>query len=714
MMRRILPYFFLLATLAPARAEEGMWLPLLLKQLNEGDMRTRGLKLSAEDIYAINKSSLKDAVVLFNGGCTGEIIGREGLLLTNHHCGYGQIQNHSRVGRNLLDDGFWAMSKAEELQNPGTTAAILQRMEDVTSSVQAELAKLPAAQQAQALPGIYAQLSKAAVEGTHYQAQIKPLFYGSQHYIFVYEVFKDVRLVGAPPSGIGKFGGDTDNWVWPRHTGDFSLFRIYTGPDGKPAEPSLNNIAYTPKRFFKLNLTGLKEGDFTMVMGFPGRTQEYLTSHGIRNIATYSNPYKIALRTKRLAIIDKYSKENEAVRIQYAAKQASMANYWKKWQGESRGLKRLNTYENKKAEEARLTAWMRADPARLAKYGRVLPHLDTVYQTLDRYSLATEYFREAALGAEVLGIAAGLEPVYDALSKPDSPDKAAKVEEALKNYEKGLEGFYKNFYGPLDQEWAQVCLAAYKADIPADLQPERIRSTATDKLVADLYAKTRLTSLSGAQALVADIRKKGLKPLMADEAFALEHLCRQTFNEKHLPYYQAAQAEIEPALRLLTEARRESEPARKFYPDANLTLRVTYGPVGGYKPMDGVRYDAFTYIDGVIEKRDTTVEEFNAPKRLVELWQKKDYGRYADKSGRLPLAFAAANHTTGGNSGSPVIDGQGRLIGTNFDRCWEGTMSDLDYDPDQCRNIAVDIRYTLWVVDKFAGAGYLLKEMELE
>ncbi len=720
-MRRILVLAWALSVGLAAHADEGMWLPLLLKQLNEADMQARGLKLSAEDIYAINKSSLKDAVVLFNGGCTGEIIGREGLLLTNHHCGYGQIQSHSKVGRNLLDDGFWAMSKQEELINPGTTAAILVRMEDVTEAVNQAIgnATTEAARQ-QAVQAAYASLNKKATEGTGYTSLIRPMFYGSQHYLFVYEVFKDVRLVGAPPSGIGKFGGDTDNWVWPRHTGDFSLFRIYTSPDGKPAEPAAANVPYQPKRFFKLNLQGIQPGDFTMVMGFPGRTQEYLTSHGIRNVATYNNPYKIALRRKRLDIIDKYSRESEAVRIQYAAKQASLANYWKKWMGESRGLRRLNTYEAKRAEEARLTAWMNADPAR-AKYRAVLPMLDTLYANkLDRYILPIEYYREAAQGTEVIGLATGLEPVYEALLARDAAPKdqqaaaKQKADEALKGFEDGLAGFYKNFYAPLDREWAQVCLEAYKKDLPADLQPERVRNTPTEALVQTLFTKTRLTSEAGARALVADIRKKGRKALEADAAFDLSHALRTTYLQKHVPPYQAAMLALEPALRLFTEARRQAEPARKFYPDANLTLRVTYGPVAGYKPMDGVRYEPFTYLDGVIEKRDTTVEEFNAPRRMVDLFNKRDYGRYADRTGRLPLAFAAANHTTGGNSGSPVIDGQGRLIGTNFDRCWEGTMSDLDYDPDQCRNIAVDIRYTLWVVDKFAGAGYLLKEMELE
>jgi len=713
-MKHFFTLLLLFSLFAPVRAEEGMWLPMLIKQMIEGDMRAKGLKLTADDIYNINKSSLKDAVVLFNGGCTGEIIGREGLLLTNHHCGYGQIQSHSKVGRNYLDDGFWAMSKAEELQNPGTTAAILVRMEDVTAGVMTSKNALPLAEKEAALPSIYAAITKKATEGTQYQAQIKPAFYGAQYYLYVYEVFKDVRLVGAPPSGIGKFGGDTDNWMWPRHTGDFSLFRIYTGPDGKPAEPAATNIPYTPKRFFSLNITGLKEGDFTMVMGFPGRTQEYVTSHGIRNIATFSNPYKIALRGKRLAIIDKYSRENEAVRIQYSAKQASMANYWKKWMGESRGLKRLRTYENKKAEEARLTAWMKGNVAR-ARYLNVLPQLDTLYANrLDTYILPVEYFREAAQGTEIVAIAMGLEPIYELLAKPDAGDRAQKVDEALKSYEKGLEGFYKNFYAPLDKEWALVSLTAYKKDLPPALQPEKVRNTPAEKLTEDLFAKSRMASLDGAKSLLADIRTKGMDALIADEAFALAHTFRETYLTKHLPPYQRALAGVEPALALLMQARREAEPTRKFYPDANLTLRLTYGKVAGYEPQDGVVYKPFTYVEGVLEKRDTTVEEFNAPRRLVELVNKKEYGRYADAKGRLPLAFAASNHTTGGNSGSPVIDGMGRLVGTNFDRCWEGTMSDLDYDADQCRNISVDIRYTLWVIDKFAGAGYLLKEMKLE
>ncbi len=701
-----------------ARADEGMWLPMMLKQMNEADMRARGMRLTAEQIYSVNNGSLKDAIVSFGGFCTGEVISREGLILTNHHCGYGQIQNHSAVGRNYLRDGFWAMNKGQELQNPGLTASFVVRMEDVTKPVLDAIAAAGVKTETErenAVKAATKTLIENAVKGTGYDAYVRPFFYGNEYYMFVMETFKDVRLVGAPPDGIGRFGGDTDNWMWPRHTGDFSLFRIYTAPDGTPAEYNAINVPMKPRKFLKLNLKGPKMGDFTMVMGFPGTTKEYLPSYGIENIARYTNPYKIRLRSKRLKVMDKFMKQSEQVSIQYSAKYSSIANYWKKWLGESRGLDRLDVEDKKREQEVALTAWMNADPQRKQKYGHVLPNLEKAYKELNASTLPVEYYREAVLANEILSMASGLDAVQTALDEQKDPKPAIDA------FEKKIPGFYKDYNQELDMALAQVCWDAILTDLDMLQLPKEY---AADKnafgsgihnmeFLDRMYKKSRLTTEHGAKALVADLRQDPGKTLNLEPAYQQVRIYLTDLRKRHQPRYVAALNEIDKNMRELVAAQREMQPTRKFYPDANSTLRVAYGQVQPYKPADATIYEPFTYLEGYMEKRDSTVEEFAAPRRLVELYHKKDFGNYATKDNRLPVAFIATNHTTGGNSGSPVINGDGELIGTNFDRCWEGTMSDLAYDPKLCRNIALDIRFTLWTIDKFGGAGWLLNEMEL-
>lgn len=705
-----------------ATADEGMWLPLFLKSLNYSDMQARGLRLTPEQIYSINEGSLKDAVVLFGGGCTGEIISREGLVLTNHHCGFGQIQSHSSVGNNLLEDGYWAKNRAEELKNPGLEVGFVIRMEDVTKPMMEALAKGSTRneQEREAIVRKTSQdMANAATKGTHYQAFVRPFFYGNEYYMFVMENYRDVRLVGAPPSGIGKFGGDTDNWVWPRHTGDFSLFRVYSGPDGKPADYSANNIPLKPRRHLKLNLRGTQPGDFTMVMGFPGRTQEYLPSYGIITIAQYSNPYKIDVRTRRLAVLERYMKADEATRIQYAAKQSSIANAWKKWQGEQRGLDRLNTIADKQKEEATLTTWIAADAERTRKYGSTLPDLKKAYSRLQNVILPMEFYREAVTATEILAMAA----VLDAVKKDFAEGKDATA--SIANFEKTIPGFYKDFNLTVDKDLAHVCWDAILTYIPANQLPPEIAKYKNKNgqgkhdfsFLDKMYAKSRLTNAEAATKLAQDLKKASGKAgsaiLEKEPAFALLSAYLQHVREKLQPEYIAASDEIDLGIRTLITARRELEQDRKFYPDANSTLRVAYGQVKGYEPADGVKYLPYTHLEGVFEKKDTTIADYVVPARLQMLYDKKDYGQYADATGQLPLAFIATNHTTGGNSGSPVLDADGHLIGTNFDRCWEGTMSDLDYDPSQCRNIALDIRFTLWCIDKYGQAGWLLPEMDL-
>ncbi|GAA4355634.1 S46 family peptidase [Hymenobacter saemangeumensis] len=709
----------LLLTLRPvAFADEGMWLPLLLKQLNEKDMQKKGLKLSAEDIYSINKGSLKDAVVQFGGGCTGEIISDQGLLLTNHHCGYGQIQQHSSVEKDYLTKGYWAMDRSQELANPGLTATFIVRMEDVTKQVLAGIA--PGTAEAEREKQVQAngqKVAQAAIQGTHYQSFVRPMFGGNEYYLFVTEVFQDVRLVGAPPSSIGKFGGDTDNWAWPRHTGDFSIFRIYAGPDNKPAAYSPQNVPFKPRHHLPISLAGVKPGDFTLVFGFPGRTNEYLTSWGVDEIYSVDDPARVKVRTALLKIWDQDMLASDKVRIQYAAKYASIANYWKKWQGEMRGLKKLDAVQRKRNQEAEFSKWVAADPGRQAAYGTLLADLQRNYTQERDYVLARAYVSEAAFGVELLKFANAFVPVADLIA---AKAPAAEVKAAADKLRTGIAGFFRNYNAPTDQKVAAALLPLYADNTPAALLPEYVKSLKAQntnaeswtRFAADLFAKTRLATEAGANKVVDDLLAGNAASLTSDPAYQLASAVQNTLRAQIQPTYQAAADNITLLQRSYVAALRQWQTSRTFYPDANSTLRVAYGQVAGYQPADGMRYDYYTTLDGIMEKADPTNPEFEVSPRLVELYQKKDYGPYA-VNGTVPVAFTATNHTTGGNSGSPVINGRGELIGLNFDRAWESTMSDIMFDPDRVRNIAMDVRYLLFVVDKFAGAGHLVKEMTL-
>jgi hypothetical protein len=709
----------ILLTIRPAaRADEGMWLPLLLKQLNEADMQKKGLKLTAEDIYSINKGSLKDAVVQFGGGCTGEIISDQGLLLTNHHCGYGQIQQHSSVEKDYLTNGYWAMNRSQELTNPGLTATFIVRMEDVTKQVLSGIA--PGITEAERENQVLAnsqRVAQAAVQGTHYQSFVRPMFGGNEYYMFVTEVFQDIRLVGAPPSSIGKFGGDTDNWAWPRHTGDFSIFRIYAGPDNKPAPYSASNVPFKPRHHLPISLAGIKPGDFTLVFGFPGRTNEYLTSWGVDEVYSVDDPARVKVRSSLLRIWDEDMRASDKVRIQYAAKYASTANYWKKWQGEMRGLKKLDAVQRKRNQEAEFTKWVAADATRQAAYGNLLADLQKNYAQERDYVQARAYVSEAAFGIELLKFANAFGPLADMVA---AKAPAADIKAAADKLRTGITGFFRNYNAPTDQKVAAALLPLYADNTPAALLPDYVKTLKTQnanaeswtRFAAELFMKTRLGTEAGANKVVDDLSGGNLAALSTDPAFLLASAVQTTLREKIQPTYQAAADNVTLLQRTYVAALRQWQTTRKFYPDANSTLRVAYGQVAGYQPADGVNYDYFTTLDGIMEKADPNNPEFEVSPRLLELYQKKDYGRYA-VNGTVPVAFTATNHTTGGNSGSPVINGRGELIGTNFDRDWEGTMSDIMYDPDRVRNIALDVRYMLFVVDKFAGAGHLVQEMTL-
>ncbi len=717
-MKKIILGFLIFSTsiFSNLKADEGMWLPLFLKALNEADMQSKGLKLTADDIYNINKSSLKDAIVHFGGGCTAEIISDKGLMLTNHHCGYGQIQAHSTVENDLLTNGFWAKSQEEELPNPGLTATFIIRMEDVTAKVLSNVTEnMNDADRDKKIAENIALITKEATKDTHYGAYIRPFYYGNEYYMFVTETFRDVRLVGAPPSSIGKFGGDTDNWMWPRHTGDFSIFRVYANKDNKPADYSKDNVPYQPKYVIPISLKGIEQGDFTMVYGFPGRTSEYLTSFAVDMIQNVSDPAKVKIREAKLAVLDKDMKASDKVRIQYSAKYASIANYWKKWDGERNGLKKADAINKKKLFEQDFLLKVNTDDVAKAKYGSLMSEFENKYKSFSSLNNQRDYFIEAILGIEAINYAFSYTTVVDALSSGKKSSEIQKDIDRLKNASKG---FFKDFNAATDEKVCAALLKLVYTDLPKNQQAaifseiEKKYKGDFNKYANTIYAKSIFSSEEKINKALDDM-DGNYKKILKDPIYLLMQSCYAKFSNDILPQYNSLDFEITKLNRTYMKAMRELITTKKYYPDANSTLRVTYGKVDGYYPKDGVKYNFYTTIEGIIEKENPSVDEFIVHPKLKELYAKKDYGQYATKNGELPVAFCASNHTTGGNSGSPVFNGNLELIGTNFDRNWEGTMSDIFYNPDQVRNIILDVRYTLFVIDKFAGAGYLLNEMKI-
>ncbi len=719
-MKKLVLLSIIIAFLLPAKADEGMWLPYLLKQLNEKDMQLQGMKITAEDIYNINKSSLKDAIVLFGGGCTGEIVSDQGLLFTNHHCGYGTIQSHSSLENNYLQNGFWAMNKEEELANIGLTVTMLVYMKDVTKevlmNVDADLMTEKA--RALAVEKSITNIIKDAIEGTHYTAIVKPIYGGNQYLLFVNEVFKDVRLVGAPPSSIGKFGGDTDNWMWPRHTGDFSVFRIYTDKDGKPAPYSKDNIPYKPKKHLTITLKGVDTNDFTFVFGYPGTTQQFITSWNVDIIQNHINPIAIDLRTKRLDIINHYMKQDELTRIQYAAKAAGIANGWKKWIGENKGLIRLDVINKKKELEQSFNQWIVKDDARNKKYNGLLPAFENFYKHYAPIATSAAYFRESIVNIELLNLAVSFNSlIKESIASPKMNDK--DLEKLRNKYINSIKAFYKNYNIQLDKEIFILLMQAYYSQVDKASLPLKsakiINKYKGDftKMADFVYAKSLFANYDKLINFISNYKPSQYNTLMNDPAYALIYPLRLQYSEETYPKLLSFRTEIDSLERIWIAALMEMQPDKIFYPDANLTLRVAYGKVDGFFPADGVKYSHYTTLEGVMQKESTGIYDYIVDEKLKELYNHKNYGDYADANGNMPVAFSASNHTTGGNSGSPILNAEGHLLGLNFDRCWEGTMSDIQYDPDLCRNISVDIRYVLFIIDKFAGAKHLIDEMDI-
>ena len=716
MMKRLATLLtVLLLSASWASAKEGMWIPMLLKAMNESEMQSMGMKLTAEDLYSINRSSLKDAVLQFGGGCTGELVSPKGLLLTNHHCGYSQIQSHSSVENDILKNGFWAKTMEDELPNPGLTATFIVRMEDVTDKVLAGSEKMDEGALQVAVAQRSKEISDAAVKGTHYEAFIRPFNYGNQYYMFVTETFRDVRLVGAPPSSIGKFGYDKDNWVWPRHTGDFSVFRIYAGADNKPADYNAANKPYTPKHYFPIDLRGVSEGDFTMVYGFPGRTEQYLPSYAIDYIQNVSNPAKIKMRTTSLSIIDADMASSDRIRIAYAAKQSRISNSYKKWQGQQVGLKELKTISMKQELEKDFAKL--ANQRNRKEYMSLVSDFERLYKDREKYELARDYFIELLyFGPEALRFSERFIQVaedYQALAE------AGKLKDEVARLKKGVPGFFKNYNQATDKKLWGSLNALYAEGVSPDLRPTIYETTVNGKYKGDynawtdyVYEKSVFVSEDRIMSLLNNFSAKSVKVIKKDPVYQLTNELYDAYLGKVRPARAQFTAEIDAKMKLYVKGMMELFPDKRYWADANSTLRVSYGTIDGSSPRDGMEYQPVTYLEGVMAKYIPGDRDYDVSDKLMGLYEKKDYGVYADK-GRMPVCFTGANHTTGGNSGSPVINGDGYLIGINFDRSWESTMSDYHYDADICRNIAVDIRYVCFVIDKLGGCERLVKEMTL-
>jgi len=714
-MRKFLSVIIILITFSAsqARADEGMWLLPLIEKLNIGTMTEMGLKLSAEDIYSINEASLKDAIVIFGGGCTGEIVSPHGLLLTNHHCGYGQIQNHSTVEHDYLNNGFWAMSNEEELPNPGLSVTFLVRIEDVSERVLGKTgADMTEAARREVIMAESAAITGEATKGTNYNARVAPFYSGNQYFLLVYEVYSDVRLVGTPPNSIGKYGHDTDNWMWPRHTGDFSVFRVYMSPDGKPAQYSKDNIPLKPKHYLPVSIKNLQKDDFAMVMGYPGGTTRYMTSYEVDEAMRITNANRIKIRGERQDIWMEDMMADPKVNIQYASKYAGSSNYWKFSIGQNEGLTRLRTAEKKAAFEADFIKWVNADPDRIVIYGNTLSLIENAVKGREEKYNALQYITEVFRGStELIGFASQMTILEELLAGKDADRTAGMIDRMKRN----LDSFYGDYNYPTDRKMTKAMINLYKEDIDPKYWPDfyalidkKFKGN-VDAFVENIFAKSIFTSTDKFNAFLS---APSLKILQRDPAFIVAKSVNdvRTSLQKDLEGFNA---DMSKGQRTYLAGVMEYMPDKTQYPDANSTMRLTYGKVQDYYPYDAVHYNWYTTLDGVVQKYQPGDYEFDLPERLIELNSKKEYGRYAAPEGHLPVCFITDNDITGGNSGSPVINGNGELIGLAFDGNWEAMTGNIAFEPDLQRCINVDIRYVLWVIDIYSGAGHLLKEMDI-
>ncbi|MBL7776173.1 MAG: S46 family peptidase, partial [Saprospiraceae bacterium] len=667
-------------------------------------------------LYAPNRPSIKDAICQFSGGCTGELISPEGLLLTNHHCGFGAIQSHSSLEHNYVEEGYWAMSREQELPCPGETAMFVTRMEDITAlALQNVTGSMDERDRQAQIDKNLAQIKVGTKKEAWEEILIRPFYEGNQYFLFVTVTYTDIRLVGAPPSSIGKFGADTDNWVWPRHTGDFSLFRVYAGPDNRPAPYSPDNRPLQPRHFLPVSVSGVQPGDFTMVYGFPGRTDEYLPAAAIAQIAGVLDPAKVSIRDQALKIMDGFMRQNPDVKIAYIARYASIANAWKKWLGEMQGLQAYKALDRKQAYEAEFARRVRQNPGWKIQYANLLPRLNQLYADIQPFAHARDNYLETFLrNIQLMGLVAGI----NGWIQQYQDGKTQAFANALPARKERLAEFFKDYRPVVDQAVFTALVEKYAQNVPADYGAAAVQKAAAEKggyaqLATYLFENSVLANAQKWESLAAGDAAALGEALKNDPAVLFWRGVTQPYQENVAPRLQELQSTINLLQRQYMAAQMEVYREKRFFPDANGTLRLTYGKVQGYRPRDAVSYEYQTTLDGVMEKYVPGDYEFDVPAKLIQLWKNKDYGAYAAKDGRLPVAFLGTNHTTGGNSGSPALDARGNLVGLNFDRVWEGTMSDLNYDPAICRNIMVDIRYVLFIIDKYAGAGHLIREMKL-
>ncbi|MEP7263930.1 MAG: S46 family peptidase [Bacteroidota bacterium] len=714
-MKRFIAGLIALMLIIPImlKADEGMWLPLLIKRLNETDMQKEGLKLTAEEIYSVNNSSLKDAIVHFGGFCTGEIISPDGLILTNHHCGYEAITDLSSVQDNILTNGFFALNHNQEKPAAGLSVTFLVRMEDVTSRVLALLGDTMSEEsRTKAIADITKKIKDENSESGRYRVDVKSFFKGNEFYLFVYETYKDVRLVGSPPESVGKFGGDTDNWMWPRHTGDFSLFRVYMSADGKPTDYSKDNIPYKSKHYLPINIGAKNKDDFAMIMGYPGATDRYLTSFGVDLAVEQTNPAIVKLRTRRLELIKHDMDADVATRLKLATEYAKISNYWKYFIGQTKGLKRLHTADDKRAIETKFETWAASSSELKMKYGNVIPALKSSYADMHKYNVARWYFSEGVFGNQTLTYAYTFNALAEALANKESkPEDIVKLTTALKA---AMAAHFANYNAPTDQKVFAALLKMYSNDVPKEQQAPVFEMVRTkykgdfNAFAKKVFENSMFVSEEKTKAFLDNPTSKKLQKDMAYSTV------KEIFDHYVINVrggIRSAQAVIDKNMRLFVDGLRKMEPERKFYPDANSTMRLSYGKIEDYDPVDGVHYNFYTTIEGIMEKMDNTNAEFTVPDKLVQLYKNKDYGRYG-ANGSLPVCFITNNDITGGNSGSPVINGNGELIGLAFDGNWEAMSGDIDYDEIK-RTICVDSRYVLWCIEKLGGAPNIVNEMKL-
>ncbi len=707
--------FLMLLMIGNIYAQGGMWLPNELEGKTEANMKKLGMQISAEDIYSIEKRSLKDAIVQFGGGCTAEIISPQGLLLTNHHCGYGSIQRLSSLEDNYLKNGFWAKTLKDELNSPGLTVTMVDKIDDVTDIILKGTSDdlSPKANQSIIDKNIDS-LRKTIQTKSYEEIEITPFYYGNKYYMFHKKIFSDIRLVGVAPEAIGKFGADTDNWMWPRHNADFSLFRIYVNKDNEPAEYSEDNVPYKPKHYLPISMDGVEEKDFTLVFGFPGRTQEYLPASAVEQIANKLNPVRIKIRKTALDVMDKHMRKDEGTKLKYASKFAGIANYWKKWIGESQGINAVNAVEKKRAYEKELMANIAKNSEANKKYGNILHKLDSLYNEFEKYNIARNAIYETYVRSNdymaVMSYLNRLQKYY----KNNGVEGYNGFKNRLLPY---LKGMYKNFDINIDKDVFLALIKNYVDAMAPEFVPASLKNLKTDKEYNEFADKIYSSVFTDYDKLATIVDTSDIEWAIAQFEKDLGYKFAGELSEINdnivSVKYNEIDSEIQALQKKYMKAQLEYMPNKKFFPDANSTLRVTYGQVNGYYPRDAVYYEPVTHLSGVMGKYVPGDYEFDLPKKLLDVYASDNHDKYKDKTGDVPVCFIATNHTTGGNSGSPALDKYGNLIGLNFDRVWEGTMSDLYYDPKICRNIMVDVRYILFLIEKIGDSQRIIDELDI-